>query len=131
MKKDFDFNIKESWIKKFGYAFKGLFVALKEEKTLIIDFVIAAIVITIAGILHKHLKAVHWIILVMVICFVISMELINTAVENLVDVVSFTYSYNAKKIKDISAAATLVLSIMSVIVAVLIIISCAFEKSAI
>ena len=122
MKKDFNFDIKESWIKKFGYAFKGLFIALKEEKTLIVDFIIAAIVIIIASILHKHLKIIDWIILAMVICLVISMELINTAVENLVDVVSFTYSYNAKKIKDISAAATLVLSIMSVVVAVLIII---------
>lgn len=122
MKKDFNFDIKESWIKKFGYAFKGLFIALKEEKTLIVDFIIAAIVITIASILHKHLKIIDWIILAMVICLVISMELINTAVENLVDIVSFTYSYNAKKIKDISAAATLVLSIMSVVVAVLIII---------
>lgn len=123
MKKDLGLSTKESWIKKFGYAFKGLFVALKEEKTLIVDFIIAAIVLTVAGILHSHLKIIDWIILVMVICFIISMELINTAVENLVDVVSFTYSYNAKKIKDISAAATLVLSIMSVAVAVLIIIA--------
>lgn len=123
MKKDFNFDIKESWIKKFGYAFKGLFVALKEEKTLVVDFIIAAIVITIASILHEKIQIIDWIILVMIICFVISMELINTAVENLVDIVSFTYSYNAKKIKDISAAATLVLSFMSVVVAVLIIIS--------
>lgn len=56
MKKDF--NIKESWVKKFGYAFKGLFVALKEEKTLIVDFIIAAIVFTVAGILYKHLKII-------------------------------------------------------------------------
>lgn len=42
------------------------------------------------------------------------MELLNTAIENLVDMVSFKFSYNAKKIKDISAAATLILSLMAI-----------------
>ena len=123
MKKDFGLDARESWLKKFGYAFRGIFVALKEEKTLVVDFIIAALVLIIGGVAHKFLRIIDWIILVMIICFIISIELINTAIENMVDVVSFTYSYNAKKIKDISAAATLVLSIMSIIVAILIIVS--------
>jgi undecaprenol kinase/diacylglycerol kinase (ATP) len=45
---------------------------------------------------------------------VIGMELLNTAIENLVDIVAFKYNYNAKKIKDISAAATLIMTITSI-----------------
>jgi undecaprenol kinase/diacylglycerol kinase (ATP) len=48
------------------------------------------------------------------------MELLNTAIENLVDIIAFKYNYNAKKIKDISAAATLILTITSVIVGLII-----------
>lgn len=52
----------------------------------------------------------------------ISGELINTAIENLTDMVSFKFSYNAKKIKDVSAAAILVLSIMSIVVCLMVLI---------
>jgi undecaprenol kinase/diacylglycerol kinase (ATP) len=48
------------------------------------------------------------------------MELLNTAIENLVDIIAFKYNYNAKKIKDISAAAALILTITSVIVGLII-----------
>jgi undecaprenol kinase/diacylglycerol kinase (ATP) len=58
--------------------------------------------------------------IVLVIGIVIGMELLNTAIENLVDIVAFRYNYNAKKIKDISAAATLILTITSIIVGLII-----------
>ncbi|MDE7433776.1 MAG: diacylglycerol kinase family protein [Mycoplasmoidaceae bacterium] len=48
------------------------------------------------------------------------MELLNTAIENVVDVVTFEYNEKAKKIKDVSAAATLILTIAAVIVGLLI-----------
>lgn len=50
------------------------------------------------------------------------MELLNTAIENLVDMVSFKFSFDAQRIKDFGAAATLVLSIMSIIVSLMILI---------
>lgn len=49
-------------------------------------------------------------------------ELINTAIENLTDMVSFKFSYNAKKIKDVAAAAMLIFSILSIIVSLMILI---------
>ncbi|MCQ2957239.1 MAG: diacylglycerol kinase family protein [Mycoplasmoidaceae bacterium] len=52
----------------------------------------------------------------------ISGELINTAIENLTDMVSFKFSYNAKKIKDVAAAAMLILSIMSIICSLMVLI---------
>ncbi len=44
----------------------------------------------------------------------------HTALENVIDMVSFEYNINAQKAKDIAAAATLVVSIISVVVALLI-----------
>ncbi len=107
-------------LKKFIYAFRGLVYAIKEEKSLVIHFIVSIIVLSIAGIINKQMKTIDWIILVIVIFLVIGVELINTAIENIVDMISFKYNFNARKIKDISAAASLVFSLMSVIVGLLI-----------
>ena len=111
---------KWAWIKKFGYAFKGIWTSLKEETSLVVHFVIAIIVLILAGVLNQYLSIQDWAILVVVIGCIIGMELLNTAIENLVDMVSFKYNYNAKKIKDVAAAATLILTIMSIVVGLLI-----------
>lgn len=107
-------------LKKFLYAFRGLVYAVKEEKSLVIHLIVSIIVLTIAGIINKQMRTIDWIILVIVIFLVIGVELINTVVENIVDMISFKYNFNARKIKDISAAASLVFSLMSVIVGLLI-----------
>lgn len=106
--------------KKFKYAFRGLWSAIKEEKSLVIHIIISILVIIVAGIINSEMTTIDWILLVIVIFIVIGMELINTAIENLVDTVSFKYNINARKIKDIAAAATLLFAIMSIIVGMLI-----------
>ncbi|MDR2369748.1 MAG: diacylglycerol kinase family protein [Mycoplasmataceae bacterium] len=111
---------KWAWLKKFGYAFRGLFTSLKEETSLVVHAVIGIIVLIVAALLHKQMNPIDWAIIILVIGIVIGMELLNTAIENLVDIVAFKYNYNAKKIKDISAAATLVLTVTSVIVGLII-----------
>lgn len=111
---------KLNFFKKFKNAFRGLALAIKEEKSLVIHFIISTIVLIVAAIIHKEMKTIDWIILVIVIFLVIGMELINTVIENLVDTVSFKYNINARKIKDISAAATLLFAIMSIIVGLLV-----------
>lgn len=111
---------KWAWLKKFGHAFKGIWTSLKEETSLVVHFIIAAIVLILGGILNNYLSIQDWAILVIVIGCIIGMELLNTAIENLVDMVSFKYNYNAKKIKDVAAAATLILTIMSIVVGLLI-----------
>ncbi|MDR3330514.1 MAG: diacylglycerol kinase family protein [Mycoplasmataceae bacterium] len=115
-------KVKWAWLKKFGYAFRGIYTSVREETSLVVHLVVAAIVLVTAAVLTNYspLSPAEWAILVFVIGTIIGMELINTAVENLVDVVSFKYNYNAKKIKDVSAAATLVLTITAVAVGLII-----------
>ncbi|MDR0739369.1 MAG: diacylglycerol kinase [Mycoplasmataceae bacterium] len=111
---------KWTWLKKFGYAFRGLFTSIKEEMSLVVHLIIGLIVLVVAALLHKQMQPLDWAVIVLVIGVVIGMELLNTAIENLVDIVAFKYNYNAKKIKDISAAATLVLTITSIVVGLII-----------
>jgi undecaprenol kinase/diacylglycerol kinase (ATP) len=95
---------------------KGLYTALREEKTLVVQVIIAIVMIVIGTILYHQMQPLDWAILFLLIGIIIGTELLNTAIENLLDIVTFKYNYNIKKIKDISAAATFVLSLSSVIV---------------
>lgn len=107
-------------LKKFKYAFKGLFHSIKEEKSLIIHLIVSIIVLIIAGLINEHMQIIDWIIIVITIFLVIGVELINTAIENIVDMVAFKYNFNARKIKDIAAAAAFVFSLMAIIVGLLV-----------
>lgn len=111
---------KWGWFKKFGYAFRGIYTSLKEETSLVVHFIIAIIVVVVGIILNKWMSPTDWAILVILIAIIISMELLNTAIENVVDIIMFEYNEKAKKIKDISAAATLILTIAAVVVGLII-----------
>jgi diacylglycerol kinase len=51
---------------------------------------------------------------------VIGFEIINTAIEYVVDIVSFEYSVKAKKVKDVAAAATLFMTLVSIVIGLLV-----------
>ncbi len=106
---------KGAFFRKFAYAFRGIGSALREELSLVVHFICTAVVLVVGGILHEGMYYYDWIILIISMLLLIGVELLNTAIENLVDMVSFKFSYNAKKIKDISAGAALVLSVMAII----------------
>ncbi len=103
-------------IKSFGYAIKGMMVAVREEQNMRIHL-IAIAVVTIAGI-YLGLSAIEWAILALTIGSVISMEMINAAIESLVDHVTPEYHKEAGKIKDLAAGAVLVAAIVATVIAV-------------
>ncbi len=109
---------KKYWFKKFFYAFKGFFSSVKEEKSMIVHIIL--IIITTAIGIGLKIAVQAWVPLILVFGGVVSTELMNTALENVIDMVSFEYNINAQKAKDIAAASTLVVSIVSVIVALLV-----------
>ena len=103
-------------IKSFGYAIKGMLVAVREEQNMRIHL-IAIGVVTFAGI-YLGLTAIEWAILALTIGSVISMEMINAAIESLVDHVTPEYHKEAGKIKDLAAGAVLVAAIVATVIAV-------------
>ncbi len=102
----------------FKIAIEGILTALKEEKNLQFDFFMAAVVFICAYVFK--LSLVHWCIILFAICQVIVAELVNTIVENIVDVICPHFDLRAKKIKDISCGMVLMTCIFSAIIGLVI-----------
>ena len=100
--------------RSFGYAIEGIKTAIKEEPNIRIHLLIAAIVSFFAFLLKFN--KTEWVILVFAISFVLILELINTALEAIVDIVSPQIQKRAKTAKDVAAAAVLISAILSIIV---------------
>ncbi|MCL1868030.1 MAG: diacylglycerol kinase family protein [Paludibacter sp.] len=111
------FSIKKE-IRSFRCAFKGIFYALKNETHLKIHAVIALIV-CFFGFIFK-ITANEWLVCLFCIGMVVAMELINTAIEKIVDFMCPQYNSLAGKIKDIAAGAVLVCAIVSAVIGVII-----------
>ncbi len=99
----------------FGYAIQGLFSAFKQERNLKIHL-IAIFFVLFVGVLLK-LSSIEWIICVLLFGIVLISELINTAIESVVDLVSPEINPLAKQAKDIAASAVFVSAVISVIIA--------------
>ncbi|MEF2690065.1 MAG: diacylglycerol kinase family protein [Bacilli bacterium] len=105
-------------INSFKYAFSGIVTAFKSEKNMKIHFTMMMLVI-IFGILLK-ISLNEWLVCIMLFCMVIGSEMINTAVENVVNLAMPTKNEVAKNAKDISAGAVLVFAIGSAIIGLII-----------
>jgi diacylglycerol kinase len=90
----------------FRYAFAGLAAAWRTERNLRIHAVIAAAVVG-AGVALR-LTAAAWAVVVLAIALVVAAELLNAAVESVVDLVSPEEHPLAKRAKDVAAAGVLV-----------------------
>ena len=96
-----------SMFESFYHAFTGILQGLKEQRNLRIHFVISAVVIFL-GIFLK-VDVLSWLALTLSIGMVIGAELLNTAIEHVVDLTSGgQYHPAARKAKDTAAAAVLI-----------------------
>lgn len=102
----------------FKYAFEGIISAFRTETNMKIHFIIMMLAI-IAGVIF-NLNALEWIICIILFGLVISLELINTAIETTVDLAMPEINEKAKLAKDIAAGAVLVNAIVAVIVGLII-----------
>jgi diacylglycerol kinase len=113
---------RQKGLKKFFHSFtypiKGLRYAYRNEQNLVVD-VGMAILVVIAGFIFK-VSVTEWALLALTIGLVISCELINTAIEAVVDLVTEEYHPLAKVAKDTSAAAVFIFAIVAVIVGIII-----------
>jgi diacylglycerol kinase len=107
-----------SRITSFGHAFRGWGHMIKTQQNAWIHTLVASIVTALG--LWLQLSTVEWAILVLTIAMVFTAELINTAIEAVVDLASPTYHPLAKVGKDVGAGAVLVAALAAVIVGLLI-----------
>ena len=102
----------------FKYAFEGIITTIKEERNMFIHFLIAIIVV-ITGI-YVRLSLNEWFICLLLFALVFSLELINTAIENTVDLVTTKKNKKAKLAKDAAAGAVLIAAIFASIIGIII-----------
>ena len=101
-------------VKSVGFAFKGLFILLKTESSIQIQFAIA-VLMTLAG-FYFNISNTEWALQCICIGLVMGVEGINTAVEKLADFVQPEHDKKIGLIKDVSAGAVMAVSLISVIV---------------
>ncbi|MDD2201618.1 MAG: diacylglycerol kinase family protein [Firmicutes bacterium] len=107
-------NLRES----FKYAGIGIVQALKSERNMRIHW-IAAIAIGVISILFK-LSAEEAAMMALAAAMVITAEMVNTAIEHCVDLVTKEYDSLAAEAKNVAAGAVLVSAVGAVVVGVLI-----------
>lgn len=109
---------KGSLINSFKYAIEGIIANLKTERNLKIHFIVTILVIVL-GVIFK-INLYEWVICIFLFGLVISLELINTSFEKLVDLYTNEISEKAKFIKDTAASAVFIVAIISVIIGLII-----------
>ncbi len=113
-----DPNSKRSFFRTFGYAIEGIWSALRTERNLKIHLTLSVIVLFL-GLVYS-INSIEWMFVLFAIAGVIVLELINTAIERVVDLVTTQYHPLAKQAKDIAAGAVFIYAILSVIIGLII-----------
>lgn len=108
----------KNFFESFKCALNGIKYGLSSQRNLWIQSVIAIIAILL-GIFFK-ISNLEWVVLSLTIAFVLFAELVNTAIETTVDLITEEFSEKAKFAKDVSAGAVLISAINSVVVGLII-----------
>jgi undecaprenol kinase/diacylglycerol kinase (ATP) len=106
------------FLRSFGYAFGGLIHAFKTQFNFKIHC-LAALAAVVLGI-YTRLALTEWLWIVLAMAIVLVMELLNTAIEMLVDLISPQQQVKAGRIKDVSAAAVLISALAALSIGLLI-----------
>ena len=102
----------------FRFALEGLAYSWRTQRHLRVHAGVAALVVGVG--LVVGLRPAEWAVLVAMIALVGALELVNTVVEVVVDLVSPEYHPLAKIAKDVAAGAVLLAAACAVVVGVLI-----------
>ena len=106
------------FIQSLQFAIRGIITFLRNETNGQIQLVAAIIVVTLG--LVFQIGAMEWLVVVLCITVVLTLEMINTAIEKLCDVVQPDYHPQIKIIKDIAAGAVLIAALGSIIIGAII-----------
>lgn len=104
--------------KSLSHAFSGFVYALRRERNFQIELVCGAFVSIL--ILIFDVKNWEAVVLILMVAGVLVMELANTVMERIVDILKPRVHPYARLIKDIMAAAVLISSLVAILVGVII-----------
>lgn len=108
----------KTYFKAFSYAWMGIIHGASRECNVKSHLITAIIVLLAAW--WTGISRVEWIIVLVLIGLMIALELLNAAVERVVDLVTVEKHLLAKQAKDLAAGAVLVFAITSAVIGALI-----------
>lgn len=115
-----------TYAESFKYAFKGMQTVFKEERNMKTHVFLGILAILFSWWLG--LNRMEWILVLLSIFLVLVMEIWNTVIENVVDLVTNRQFHPlAEKAKDMAAAAVLLTAFFSMLIAALIFVPRLFE----
>ena len=102
----------------FKNAFNGICYGIKNTKNLYIDFIVFILVIIFGFVFEISL--IEWTIVILCSGLVMSLEFVNTAIEEAVNLAEPSYNKIAKASKDVAAGAVLLAAIFSIVIGLII-----------
>ncbi|WP_059171173.1 diacylglycerol kinase family protein [Bacillus sp. FJAT-27445] len=111
-------SIPSRLLKSFGHALAGIVSAVQTERNMQIHLISGAAAIGLSA--YFSISKMEWLFILFAIGGMLSLELMNTAVERTVDLVTKDFHPVAKQAKDISAGAVFVFACVSAILGLVI-----------
>ena len=115
-------DLKKKGFKRFLMSWKNSFdgfaYAYKNEQSMLIHAVCTFFTVFFG--LVFQITFSEWAIMLLSLCFILGMELINTAIEAVVDLVTLEIHPLAKIAKDCGSAATLTATLATIVIALFI-----------
>ncbi len=105
-------------MRSFRYAFKGLGLVFKEEQNFRVQIAASAIVVIVMFVLS--VKNWEKVALILVISWVLVLELINSILERIVDILKPRVHLGVEAVKDTMAAAVFIASFTALIIGLII-----------
>jgi len=90
-------------IKAFQYVFRGMFLMLKGEASLQVQFLLFSVTAGLSY--YSGFSPVEWAVFFVAWGLIFTAETLNTSVERLADVVSPEYDERIRDVKDLAAGA--------------------------
>lgn len=106
------------FLKSFNYAWQGIKCCFRSEKNFRIELLLALITFLFATVLK--IATIEWLIILFCSALVLSLEIINTSIERLSNIISTSFHPAIKLVKDMAAGAVFIVSLVSLIIACII-----------
>ena len=117
--KDKNIEKNKHFINSVEFALTGLRTVYKDERNMRSHTIVGSIVIVLSFLFR--LNQIEWLWILLSVFLVIIMEIINTAFENVVDMVTNKHFHPlGKKIKDMAAGAVLITSLFALLIGAII-----------
>lgn len=109
---------KRTFIDSVKNCLDGINYVLANEKNFVREIILG--IIAILASYFFGISRMEWIVVILLINFVLIMELLNTALEKVVDLYTTKYNEIAKVVKDVASASVFLMSLFSAVIGFLI-----------